>query len=566
MTNWISKTLVFYVDYLKEQGGETSLNIQTGQAILYQGHSISWVETESKDSTIDLAAILTKNPYVLAYAYSEVHADTDIPCFLAVGSNDGIRVWLNGEEILDCPDRRGLQIDQNKIPVVLKQGRNTLLLKIAQTENKWGFCCRFLPYQNNLLDAKDHLFQINPGEGGKAVFSFTGSESLVGKLFKQVDAKVYSSHDITNVLWKTEWMGKRETEIGVDNSHYGEYQLNLTLMFMDNSRQTIPLPFTAGRRNEYSLFQGSKTKYSIVVGEKASDSEQWAAKELQHWLKEISGADFPIQSDSGEQSPCELILGVNRHSLQLLPALEKEKPEPSNESFTYCNNGASILIWGGQVRGAQYGVMTFLEKEFGCRWYTPSVSVIPKKDHFTFVDLFHTESPGIRVRNDFYFEAFDPIWAARNKVNGSMSYREQPGGVESYWSVHTFFPLVPPEEFFDKHPEYYSLLDGKRTFQRAQLCLTNPDVLKIVTERILDTIRKNPQYLIYCVSQNDWLNPCQCEACQAIAKAEESESGPVIWFVNQVAAAVEKEFPNKYIGTLAYQYTRKPCKTLRPAQ
>jgi hypothetical protein len=149
-------------------------------------------------------------------------------------------------------------------------------------------------------------------------------------------------------------------------------------------------------------------------------------------------------------------------------------------------------------------------------------------------------------------------------MNGAMDTRKQPGGIESYWSVHTFFPLVPPEVYFKKHPEYYSLIEGKRVHEHAQLCLTNPNVLKIVIKNLRKVMLEKPGYLIYDVSQNDWDNPCQCDKCQAIVKREESESGVVIWFVNQVAEALEKEFPDKYIGTLAYKYTRKPCKTVTP--
>ena len=145
-----------------------------------------------------------------------------------------------------------------------------------------------------------------------------------------------------------------------------------------------------------------------------------------------------------------------------------------------------------------------------------------------------------------------------------MDTRKQPGGIESYWAVHTFFPLVPPEEYYEKHPEYYSLINGKRVHDHAQLCLTNPNVLKILTKNLRQVMIDKPGYLIYDVSQNDWANPCQCDKCQAIVKREGSESGVVIWFVNQVAAALEKEFPDKYIGTLAYKYTRKPCKTIKP--
>jgi len=152
-------------------------------------------------------------------------------------------------------------------------------------------------------------------------------------------------------------------------------------------------------------------------------------------------------------------------------------------------------------------------------------------------------------------------------MNGTLGFSEskkQIGGTENYWAVHTFYPLMPPEEFFGKHPEYYSLIDGKRTHDHAQLCLSNPDVLKIITERIEKRMRENPEYLIYSVSQNDCYNPCQCEKCRAIVKREGSESGMIIWFVNQVAEAVEKESPDKFIGTLAYQYTRKPPKSIRP--
>ena len=139
-----------------------------------------------------------------------------------------------------------------------------------------------------------------------------------------------------------------------------------------------------------------------------------------------------------------------------------------------------------------------------------------------------------------------------------MGYRKQPGGLECYWAVHTFYPLMPPEEFFKDHPEYYSLLDGKRTADHAQLCLSNPDVLRIITERIKQKMRELPEYLIYDVSQNDWSNPCQCPHCQAIVDREGSQSGPIIQFVNQVADNVKAEFPDKFIGTLAYSYTRKP--------
>ena len=322
--------------------------------------------------------------------------------------------------------------------------------------------------------------------------------------------------------------------------------------------------FYAGKRKIYTLFADQKSNYRIAIDTQASESEKWAAKELQHWLKQAGGAELPIHDLSQPFSGPQIIIGYN----DVVKAKTGEpKPADLDESFHYFNSGANLFIYGGAMRGSMYGVMAFLENELGCRWYTPEVSIIPEKKAYSFDWLDHSEKPGVRVRNDFYFEAFNPEWAARNRMNGTLGFAEsakQPGGTENYWAVHTFYPLVPPEEFFGKHPEYYSLIDGKRTHDHAQLCLTNPDVLKIVTERIKKRMHDSPKYLIYDVSQNDWRNPCQCEKCQAIVQKEGSESGLIIWFVNQVAEAVEKEFPDKFIGTLAYQYTRTPPKYIRP--
>jgi len=316
-----------------------------------------------------------------------------------------------------------------------------------------------------------------------------------------------------------------------------------------------------GTQNEYVLFSDMKTSYRIALDAKASDSEKWAALELQHWLNEIGGVYFPIQSLDQPYKGPQIILGYNDTVKKITGEVA---PLELDESFRYYNSGDDIIIYGGKQRGTMYGVMSFLENELGVRWYTPSVTLTPKRNEITFRSFNHTESPGIRVRNDFYFEAFDPVWAARNKMNGRMGYVQQPGGIEAYWAVHTFYPLMPPDEFYDKHPEYYSLIDGKRTYDHAQLCLNNPDVLKILTERVKKQMRESPEYLIYDVSQNDWHNPCQCDKCQAIVKKEGAESGIIVWFVNQVAKAVEKEFPDKFIGTLAYQYTRTPPKNIHP--
>lgn len=552
----------FNTDYLKKFGGEENLKIKVGSKVKYEGGTATWKLWNANDSIIDLCAALSKESPVLAYAYTEVFAEEEKTMFVAFGTNDGGKLWVNGMNIWDYPGQRGVSADNDLIPVFLKKGKNTILLKVEQRGNKWGFCMRFLPFSVKKMAERGQLFRITPKPDGTVALASEYSSPVLERLLKSVTLNIISNQGKT-ILTETRTSGFC-SQLSLNQENYQKYEAKLQIQLQTGETIDQELSFFAGKREVYTLFADQKSSYRIAIDAQASESEKWAAKELQHWLKQAGGAELPIQDLSQPFSGPQIIIGYNN---LVKDKTDEPKPADLDESFRYFNSGADLFIYGGAMRGSMYGVMAFLENELGCRWYTPKVSVIPEKKAYNFDWLDHSEKPGVRVRNDFYFEAFNPEWAARNRMNGTLGFAEsakQPGGTENYWAVHTFYPLVPPEEFFGKHPEYYSLIDGKRTHDHAQLCLTNPDVLKIVTERIKKRMHDSPEYLIYDVSQNDWRNPCQCEKCQAIVQKEGSESGLIIWFVNQVAEAIEKEFPDKFIGTLAYQYTRTPPQHIHP--
>jgi hypothetical protein len=549
----------FKTDYLIKAGGEKNLHVKAGDVIKFKSGSAKWKLYNSPDSIIDLDNAVSNKDYVLAYAYAEIKADKTAIWFISIGSNDGGSLWINGLDIWDYSRPRGMSADEDIIPVMLNKGNNTILFKVEERRNRWEFCMRFLPFSIDKLKERGSLFTITTGLDGVAIVTSKLENPVLRQLVQKLDIKIVNQQQktILNEQRSTDFCGK----INLIPGEYQPYDAFVSILLKNGEVINQKVNFYAGTRTDYTLFSKGKSDYMIALSEKASESEKWAAGELQHWIKQISGTEIPIGEMKKQNPRPQIIIGYNN--------LVKEKtgtdaPADLDESFRYCNIGADIFIYGGKIRGTMYGVMAFLENELGCRWYTPEVSIVPKRNELVFNRFDHSEQPGVRVRNDFYFEAFDPLWAARNRMNGSMAARQQPGGVESYWGVHTFYPLMPPSEFFSHHPEYYSLIDGNRIYDHAQLCLSNPDVLKTITERIRKTMRENPDYLIYDVSQNDWYNPCQCENCQAIVKREGSESGIIIWFINQVAEAVEKEFPDKFIGTLAYQYTRTPPKNIQP--
>ena len=316
------------------------------------------------------------------------------------------------------------------------------------------------------------------------------------------------------------------------------------------------------------LFKDGKSGYTIVVAPDAPESEQYAATELRDWLKEVSGAELPITGLDGGTRGKRLVVGFNPIVEELVPGTAK--PGDRDDSFTWENHGGDILFWGGSKRGTLYSVYSFLEEELGCRWYSSKVSVAPKKSSWKFSKLYNHEEPGIIIRDYCVLDVrSNPAFSARVRNNfiklpGKGPGETIPGTAEGYWGVHAMGSFISPAEFYHTHPEYFSYRDGKRLDNYSQLCLSNPEVLEICIERVRKVMRENPDFLIYSMEQNDNYLFCECDECKALAERYGGQSGVMLWFVNQVADAVREEFPDKFIGTFAYQYTRHAPKDIVP--
>lgn len=306
------------------------------------------------------------------------------------------------------------------------------------------------------------------------------------------------------------------------------------------------------------LFNNGKSDYSIILTNDASESEKTAANELQQYLRQIGHVTLPIVTQAkGHRSKCVYIGWTKQTGLP--------KPSDVDEAYTYMTIGEDLHIFGGKARGTMYGVFSFLEHELGVHWYTSSCTKVPEMKQYQLNDMEHSEKPAIRQRLDFYYDALKhQDWCAHNLLNTQHKKSESPyGAMSAYWGIHTFHTLIPPSVYFKSHPEYFSLNKGKRS-ANAQLCLTNTDMLRELVKNLKNVIRKNPGYWCYDVSQNDNRQPCECTKCQRLVKKYGGQSGLIIWFVNQVAKDIENDFPDIFIGTLAYRYTRQAPQGIKP--
>jgi hypothetical protein len=321
----------------------------------------------------------------------------------------------------------------------------------------------------------------------------------------------------------------------------------------------------AGKQQPFAVSKDGKAQARIVIAEKAPASTEYAAQELQKWLGEITGAQCEIVRDNVPVRSGEIVLGDSKHFRKLSKG-KIDLASLGNEGYAIRSSSRYLIIAGGEPRGTLYGVYGLLEDHLGCRWFTTTVKRIPKLPTLDVPPVDETKVPALEYREPFVMDCFDGDWAARNRVNGNtMRLEEKHGGKVTYFGfVHTFESLLPPAQYYDAHPEYFSLVKGKRLKVGSQLCCTNEDVVRLVTEEVRKRMRENPGSTVFSVSQNDWQNYCECDKCTALATAEGSQMGPVLHLVNSVARAVAKEFPDKAVDTLAYQYTRKPTNTMRP--
>lgn len=232
----------------------------------------------------------------------------------------------------------------------------------------------------------------------------------------------------------------------------------------------------------------------------------------------------------------------------------KENKQLHPDGFRISVQKNRLTIEGGMHKGVTYGVIHLLEKYLDCNYLDPNFEVIPKKDRIRIPLQVIEDQPAndVRIINLYYPE--NPEY--RNWLRLNTIEEIYPKG----YFVHTFHRLLPRETYFETHPEYFALINGKRSAD--QLCPSNPEVQKIITAKLREEMQKQPEKQKWSVSQNDNFSYCKCDACKKLIELEESPSGPIIHLVNEIAA----QFPDKILSTLAYQYSRKAPAKIKPAK
>ncbi len=302
----------------------------------------------------------------------------------------------------------------------------------------------------------------------------------------------------------------------------------------------------------------------IVVEPDASPSEMHAAQEVKTFISATLGYEPMVLHDMPPTDTGMIVLGCG--PVARLLGVDPDPRELGEQGFLLTTVPPHIVIAGTKEAGTLYGAHRFIEEFLGVRWYAPGVTKIPSHSEVQVPPTEQRVLPGFLWRNTSYaWPGKDNEFLVRMTDNAGTEDERSPYGIHYSFdgTCHTYFRFISPQEFFDTHPEYFSEIGGVRSEEEKQLCLTNPDVLEIVTERMLERMQRYPHARQHNFSQMDYYNYCQCPRCKEINERYGTNGGTQFWFVNQLAERTSKVYPDKLISTLAYTYTAEPPKGLR---
>ena len=315
----------------------------------------------------------------------------------------------------------------------------------------------------------------------------------------------------------------------------------------------------------YRIIQNNRCYYTVVGANMSDSCERYAASQLQRYLYDGTSTFIPYISDLCKKRGPEILIGADTREARRSVS-EEELNVLGEDGFLIKTLDEDILITGKTSRGTLYGVYEFLRRFVGFRAFTKDVEKVDTLSELVIPEIYISEKPDFEYRDAYFRFAFDGAFCAKNRLNTTLGdiSAEKGGNFKFFNCHHSFHDLVPPGEYFEEHPEYFALVDGKRN--EEQLCLSHPDVLEIALARVERWITEHPECKVFSVAQNDNQSYCQCDACRTDYEKEGSPAGNIIPFVNKIAERIEKKHPDVLIHTFAYQYSRVAPKHARPRQ
>jgi hypothetical protein len=280
----------------------------------------------------------------------------------------------------------------------------------------------------------------------------------------------------------------------------------------------------------------------ILATSSSCSTEVFAARELQKYLKIITGRKLPVIKTDLPTFELENVFVLR---------VDHEIMSEENDEFILKTIALrkKVEITGCNPRSLLYGIYAFLKKVCNFEWTSPGeFGEITNTGKDIFIDDFQVREKAMLKYRGFYVDSaqysinisnIEEIvdWMAKNYGNyiliSKMFYEEikKPllkaldlRGLILEVGHHGFNCYVDPQKYFPKKPEWFSEINGKRTpgvlfanmIHDSQLCSSNREVADCYAKSFVDFWEKNPRIDILGVIPNDGFGWCECKNCMKL--------------------------------------------------
>lgn len=319
----------------------------------------------------------------------------------------------------------------------------------------------------------------------------------------------------------------------------------------------------------------------IVLAPGSDPREVYAARELQHWIAQITGHLPPLLATPSSRENIKIHVGVSLASAFVddLTWLE------GSDGYAVRRQGDAIHIFGAKPRGTIFGVFAFLGRNSGIIWPRPNVefeAIWTPQAQLTFTESDFRSRPTFALRHisraagGYRFQE----WMARNGLNTSFALHTgfdyllwERGSQASYTKSHIGWIGAAA----DLDNTFYPLVDGQRSISRwRQPCYTHPEAASTIAANIrlaLALVPDQPVEHIASIIADNW-SVCACERCmQPILLPDGTTLAPTspysaqdplffstrnFMMLNAVAEDLAEDFPDLKLVTHAYIFTAEP--------
>ncbi len=342
------------------------------------------------------------------------------------------------------------------------------------------------------------------------------------------------------------------------------------------------------------LAENGRTEYKIIIPEKASDPEKFAAEELKNIFFNSTGADIAVDYESSSYGENDKIISIGNTAVSKRLGVDISGIDFNYDGYLLKRVGNVLVINAKEESGKINGVYGFAERNLGYRYYAQNCVKYGDLQTVSLLDFDLVDVPDFQGRISFSAEVIgDGLHRLRMKNNNQGTDWLNKYGNSGFWSSLSDqsipMEIVNATEYYSEHKDWYHvnserteeaenlLVPANKEFsyqgevwtlikEAVQMCYHTALASKGVEGGLYETflnnlihgyIEKETNKRFFMLGMADNEEICDCDGCTA-DNEKYTVTGTCMRFVNSIARDVEAwrkaNCPDREIDLVVFAY------------